>query len=176
VDLRIEAPDSDRYQAALRHVGRPTHRGIRLTGAILIGFSLLFLLDSALTTSVMLSLRLAIAVLGAAFLVLGGLLAFARIRYSPDLSRLAAQPCSFELTHDYIRQTSPLHTNQMAWGAFIRFEEIPGQMLLFLTKRQYISVPTTDLTGDQLTELRRFIADRNADPETPPARTKRERG
>jgi hypothetical protein len=169
VDLRIEAADSGRYQSALRHVARGGRRAIRLAGAVLLCIGLISLLDSALTSSATLVLRLAFLVLGLACLALGGLLAFAPIRNSANLSVLATQPCLFELTDDYIRQTSPLHTSQWAWEAIVSFEEIPGQMLLFFTKRQFISVPTVSLADGQLTELRRFTADRGARPATPPA-------
>ena len=169
VDLRIEAPDSDRYQAALRHTSRGARRAIRLAGTALLCLSLISLLDSALTSSATLALRLAFLVLGLACFALGGVLAFAPIRYGANLSRLATAPSLFELTDDYIRQTSPLHTSQWAWEAIVRFEEIPDQMLLFFTKRQFISVPTAGLADGQLTELRRFTADRDARPATPPA-------
>ena len=169
VDLRIEAPDSDRYQAALRHTSRGARRAIRLAGAALLCLSLISLLDSALTSSATLALRLAFLVLGVAFLVLGGLLAFAPIRYASNLSSLAASPARFELTDDYVRQTSPLHTSQWAWEAIVRFEEIPGQMLLFFSKRQFVSVPTVGLADGQLAELRRFTAERGTNPATPPA-------
>jgi hypothetical protein len=116
-----------RYQAALRHVGRRARRTIRLAGATLTCFGLIFLLDSALLApSVTGSLRLAFIASGLVFIVLGGLLAFASIRYSASRSALIAHLCLFELTDDYVRQTSPLLTSQIAWGAFIQFEEIPA--------------------------------------------------
>jgi hypothetical protein len=169
VDLRIEAPDSGRYQSAMRHVARGARRGIRIAGAVLLCIGLISLLDSALTSSATLVLRLAFLVLGLACVTLGGLLAFAPIRNSSNLSVLVTQPSRFELTDDYVRQTSALHTSQWAWEAIIRFEEIPGQLLLFFTKRQFISVPTTGLDDGQLSELRRFTADRDTRPATPPA-------
>ncbi len=76
MDLRIEAPDSDRYQAALRHVARGARRTIRLAGAALL-----------------------------------------------------------------------------------------------CIKRQFISVPTAGLGDGQLSELRRFTADRDTHPATPPSGT-----
>src|SRR5262249_18452355 len=171
VYLRIEAADSGRYQEAVRHVGRRSIRTMRLSGATLMCFGVVFLLDSALLApSVIPSLRLAFIALGLVCFVLGSLLAFAPIRYSSDrLGTLIAQPCQFELTDDHVRQTSPLHTMQIVWDAVIRFEEIPGQMLFFFAKRQFFSVPTAGLTDGQLTELRRFIADRNARPAAPKA-------
>lgn len=161
VYLRIEAADSGRYQAAVRHVGRRSIRTIRLSGATLMCFGLVFLLDSALLApSVNASLRVAFIALGLVCLAAGGLLAFAPIRYSSaNLGTLINQPCVFELTDDHVRQTSSLHTMQIAWDAVIRFEEIPGQMLLFFAKRQFFSVSTAGLTDGQLTELRRFIAE-----------------
>ena len=171
VYLRIEAADSGRYQAAVRHVGRRSIRTIRLSGATLMCFGLVFLLDSALLApSVNASLRVAFIALGLVCLAAGGLLAFAPIRYSSaNLGTLINQPCVFELTDDHVRQTSSLHTMQIAWDAVVRFEEIPGQMLFFFAKRQFFSVPTAGLTDGQLTELRRFIAERNARPATPRA-------
>jgi hypothetical protein len=79
-----------------------------------------------LAPSVTGSLRLAFIPSGLVLIVLGCLLAFASIRYSAGRSALIAHPCLFELTDDYARQTSPLLTSQIAWGAFIRFEEIPA--------------------------------------------------
>jgi hypothetical protein len=137
VYLRIEAADSARYQAAARHVGRRAIRTIRLTGATLMCFGAIFVLDAATLDSwVIASLRVAFIVLGLACFVLGGVLAFARIRYSRDnLGTLINQPCQFELTDDHVRQTSPLHTMQIVWDAVVRFEEIPGQVLFFFSKR-----------------------------------------
>jgi hypothetical protein len=162
VQLRIEAPDSERYQAALRHVGRGARRTVRLAGATLLCLSAISLVDGASTAPGTTALRVIFVVLGLGCLLLGALLAFAPIRYTANLSSLAIQPAAFELTDDYIRQTSPLYASQTAWEAFIRLEEIPGQLLLFVAKRQFISVPTTALTDGQLAELRRFVADRNA--------------
>jgi hypothetical protein len=161
--LRIDAPDSGRYLAASRHVARKARLTVRIAGAFVAGCGLVMLL--VLAPSATAPLRLGDVIVGLAAVVCGGLLALAR--HSASLSPLAAQPCLFELTDDYIRQTSPLHTGQTAWAAFTRIEEIPGQVLLFTAKRQFFSVPTTDLAGDQLTELRRFIADRCAHPATP---------
>jgi hypothetical protein len=58
---------------------------------------------------------------------------------------------------------------EAAYSAVIRSEEIPGQMLFFFAKRQFFSVPTAGLTDGELTELRRFIAEREARPATPRA-------
>jgi hypothetical protein len=52
-------------------------------------------------------------------------------------------------------------SSQTAWAAFTRIDEIPGQLLLRIGRRQVISVPITDVHPAQLAELREFVANRN---------------
>ena len=166
--LRIDVPDGRRYLAALRHTGRGTRRTIRIAGVTFLSSGLVFMLTPLASPW----LRLGVQLLGLFWIVCGGALALAPIRPSRDtLNTLVAQPCVFELTEEHVRQTSALHTMQVAWDAITRIEEIPGQMLLFISKRQFFSVPTTGLTGDGLTELREFAASRNADQARPLAGT-----
>jgi YcxB-like protein len=155
--LRVDAPDSSRYAAALRHVGRRARLQVRLIGVTLVGLGLLLALAGNADARV----RLGYLVVGLVVALLGGMLLFAPARGSTArLSAAAAQPCSFELTDGYVRQNSTLHTSQLAWAAFERLEEIPGQLLLFTAKGQFISVPIGGLDSEQLAELRGFITGR----------------
>lgn len=164
--LRIDAPDSGRYLTAMRHVSRGSRRGVRIVGVVLVAFGLALLLPPYLLfPSGSLPVRLAYILAGVPLVVFGGALIVARIRYSlANLSTLIVQPSQFELTDEYVLQTSPVHTSQVAWSAIGRIEEIPDQILLWVGKRQFYSVPTTGLTSDHLTELRRFVSDHNAHP------------
>jgi hypothetical protein len=164
VHLSIDAPDSDRYLTALRHTARGTRRGVRITGVVLLCLGLALLLPPFLLfPHASFPVQLGYIILGVPSAVFGGALIVAPIRYSTsNLSTLVTQPCRYELTDEQMRQTSPMHSTELAWSAVDRIEEIPGQMLLWVGKRQFHSVPTTGLTEDQLAELRRFAADHNA--------------
>lgn len=137
---------------------------MRITGVVLVCFGIALLLPPFLLfPSGSLPAQLGYIVLGVPSAVFGGALIVAPIRYSlAGLSTLVTQPCRYELTGEYMRQTSLVHSTQLAWSAVDRIEEIPGQMLLWAGKRQFHSVPTTELTDDQLAELHRFAADHNA--------------
>jgi hypothetical protein len=155
VHIVIDASDPERYRDAFRHVVRPVRLRLALVGAL---FVLLGVVEFALASGSW-QLGVVLVAMGLAFgLLLPLRLVSASMRM---LNPIAAGPTRFELTDRYVGSVSPLMSSQIAWAAYTRIDEIPGQILLRMGRRQITSVPTGGLTPEQLAELRAFVADRN---------------
>jgi hypothetical protein len=154
VHIVIDTNDPDRYRAAFRYVLRPARIRLAIMGGVLV-------LLGAVTALLPATLPLGIVEVVAG-LMLGIVLPLRVIGASiRGLSSVVAGPTRFELTDQYVGSISPLMSSQTAWAAFTRIDEIPGQLLLRIGRRQVISVPITDVHPAQLAELREFVANRN---------------
>ncbi len=146
-------PDLDRYATAFRYVSRDAYRKVRIVGIIVavIGVAVLALGADAWP-------------FGLGLLVLGVLYLFYVPRKSLQSSMRALpmvlrQPQRIEIGDPGVRILSPLMSTEYAWAAFMKTQEIPGQLLLMLGKRQVLPVPLTTVPPEQLAELREFLAD-----------------
>jgi YcxB-like protein len=79
--------------------------------------------------------------------------------------RLAARrdppPASvLELRDEGVRAVSRGYDVDRPWSTFEQTVELPGQFLLIVNKRHYVSVPTGGLSTAQLDDLRTLLADR----------------
>jgi hypothetical protein len=77
----------------------------------------------------------------------------ARVR-SPRYPRL------LELHDGGVRCVSAGYDLDRPWSMFEQIVELPGQYLLMMGGRHYVSVPTTGLSEDQLNDLRALLARR----------------
>jgi hypothetical protein len=151
-------PDPARYSAAFRHVLRPAMVRIRIMGVLLtlVVLGVVALDASAGRPFEALAVPLLVLGLGLA-LVLPLRSRQVSMRALPEAFR---QPSRIELTEQSVRISSPLFHTEYAWGAFVRTVELPGQVLLMLSLRQFVSVPTDRLDPAQLHELRQVLANR----------------
>ncbi|GIH13645.1 YcxB family protein [Rugosimonospora africana] len=147
-------PDLDRYAGAFRYVLRDAYRKVRILGAIL-----------AVLGVVLLALGTDAWPFGVGLLVIGVLYVIYIPRKSVRTSIRALplvmrQPQRIEIGDPGVRILSPLMSTEYAWAAFEKTQEIPGQLLLMLGKRQVLPVPITTVPPEQLAELRDFLANR----------------
>ncbi len=150
-------PDPALWRAAFRQVLRGPMRRVRIMGAILVVIGVLLSLGSGGDAPVV-GAGIGVAVVG----VLYALFLPARAvqlslrRMPPSLQ----QPLRIELTDQYVEVTSPLIFTRYAWGAFIQIQEIPGVLLLMLSKHQTLPVPLGGVHPEELARLRTFVANR----------------
>lgn len=147
-------PDLERYAAAFRYVLRDAYKRVRVLGIILavLGVALL-----ALDTDIW-PFGSALVAIGVLYLVYVPRRATrSSIRMLPLVMR---QPQRIEIGDPGVRILSPLMSTEYAWAAFEKTQEIPGQLLLMLGKRQVLPVPLSTVPPEQLAELREFLADR----------------
>jgi hypothetical protein len=69
----------------------------------------------------------------------------------------ARHPELVELHDGGVRCVSPGYDLDRPWSTVQRIVELPGQYLLMLSGRHYVSVPTDGLSEGQLAELRTFF-------------------
>jgi len=55
---------------------------------------------------------------------------------------------------------SPLVSTEYAWAAFVKIQEIPGILMLMLSRNQVFPVPIGGVPPEQLAQLREFVANR----------------
>jgi YcxB-like protein len=72
--------------------------------------------------------------------------------------RNARHPRVIELHDDGVRCVSAAYDIDRPWAMVERVVELPGQYLLLVGGRHYVSVPTEDLSADQLNDLRALLA------------------
>ncbi len=155
VHIVIDATDPERYRTAFRYVLRPVRLRLAVLGGLLV---VLGGVEIALSTDGW-PLGVVLVAMGLAFgLLLPLRLVGASMR---ALNPIAAGPTRFELTDQWVGSVSPLMSGQISWAAYSRIDEIPGQLLLRVGRRQITAVPTGSLTPQQLAELREFVANRN---------------
>lgn len=147
-------PDLDRYAAAFRYAARDAYRRVRIVGVIL-----------AVVGAALLALDTDLWPFGGGLLLLGVLylVYIPRKSISASIRRLPLvlrQPQRIEIGEPGVRVLSPLMSTEYAWAAFEKTQEIPGQLLLMLSKRQVLPVPLTTVPPQQLAELREFLANR----------------
>jgi hypothetical protein len=160
VHIQIDAHyDPARWAAAFRHVARGRLVRVRVCGALLVVIGPLFMAIERLGGRSVSLFGPFVMVLGVLFaLLLPALAIRASVRQVPHLLR---HPSRIELTEHSFKTMSPLFTGEYAWGAFVRIDEIPGQLLLLASQRQVFSVPTNTLHPTDLAQLRAFAANFN---------------
>jgi hypothetical protein len=155
VHIIVDAqPDTDRYAAAFRHVLGSVYRRVRVLGGILVvlGFALIALEPDIWPLSFVL---FAVGVLYVIYVPWKSIRASVRM-----LPLVLRQPQRIEIAEQGVRILSPLMSTEYAWGAFEKTEEIPGQLLLMLSRRQVLPIPLAGVPPQQLAELREFLANR----------------
>jgi hypothetical protein len=159
VHIVIDAqPDPARYSAAFRYVLRRAMVRIRILGVLLTLVVLGVIALDASTGKPFEALAVPLLVLGVGLaLVLPLRSRQVSLRAVPEAFR---QPSRIELSEQSVRISSPLFHTEYAWGAFVRTVELPGQVLLMLSPRQFVSVPTDRLDPAQRQELHQFLANR----------------
>ncbi len=136
---------------AFRHVYHRQLTWLRILGFLLFlgGFVLIFTGE---------------AVLGAAYAIGGFAIGF----LGPEIAvhqgvttsmRLAGLPTTFTLAADGVRTRSALADGHLAWPDITAVDELPRQLLLRLDGRNFLCVPTGDLTDPERTRLRAVIAE-----------------
>jgi hypothetical protein len=93
---------------------------------------------------------------------------FRVVRVSTLAGRLARQvPAALHAASVLTVATSGLYDNgelgraAMRWESFVDAHELPGQILLMLAKRSFLSIPTGDVSLEDLQTLRTFLANRD---------------
>jgi YcxB-like protein len=159
VHIVIDAqPDPARYSAAFRHLMRRGMVRVRIVGVVVTLLVLGVVALDAYRGEPFEALALPLLILGLGLaLVLPMRGRQVSLRALPEAFR---QPSRIELTEQSVRISSPLFHTEYAWGAFVRSVELPGQVLLMLSARQFVSVPTDRLDPAQLYQLRQFLANR----------------
>jgi uncharacterized protein YjeT (DUF2065 family) len=150
-------PDPALWRAAFRQVLRRPMRRVRILGALLavLGVLLVLISDGDFAPIVFGLALVVIGLLYSLFLPFRALQLSLR-RMPPSLQ----QPLRFEVTDQYVEVTSPLIFTRYAWGAFVSIQEIPGVLLLMVSKHQTLPVPLGGVHPEELARLRDFVANR----------------
>jgi uncharacterized protein YjeT (DUF2065 family) len=151
-------PDPALWRAAFRHVLRRPMRRVRAFGAFFVLCGVVIIVLSAATEDALWVVGLFLLVIGVLYaLLLPGRAAQTSLRrMAPALQ----QPQRIELTDQSVRVMSPLMSTEYAWAAFVKMQEIPGILLLMLSRNQVLPVPIGGLPPEQLAQLREFVANR----------------
>jgi hypothetical protein len=149
-----------RLAAATRYLSRYRLWTVQLCGVVIAaGGGWLVLLHRGPRDAVWL-LAVGLVAMGVVYVLVGRFLMvpLAVRRAAPSVK----QPGHLRLDSRAVTCTGPGVKSVVAWDAILASHEIPGQILLMISKRQGISVPTDRLPPEQLQELRTFLADHGA--------------
>lgn len=151
------APDRRRLTEAVQRASRPGVLVFRTAGAV---FGLLAVVELAVLRDIFLTVLLSLACL----LVVGVLPTWMVRRAVRTNWRLLGVPSSWEVNDDGVRFTSEMGDSLVRWAAVTDVQQLPDQLLLRLTRAQFISMPTTYLSAEQRAELLGFLGERGLIP------------
>ena len=151
-------PDPALWRAAFRHVLRRPMRRVRAFGALFILCGAAIIVLSAAAEDTLWVVGLFLLGIGIAYaLLLPARAGKASLRRMPPALQ---QPQRIELTDQSVRVMSPLVSTEYAWAAFVKVQEIPGILMLMLSRNQVFPVPIGGVPPEQLAQLREFVANR----------------
>ncbi|AGZ45487.1 YcxB family protein [Actinoplanes friuliensis] len=149
-------PDKRLLTAAIRHILRTRLLIVRVLGAfvVLCGVYTMIITNGNLFYLVFYGLLGLF--LGAG---LSELVVWRSVRASVDMS---ARPTRFRFAPDGLGVSTDVAQTGMSWAAVTDFTVLPGQIVLRISKRQFICVPTGGLTEEEFVQLRTLLRDRGA--------------
>ena len=140
-------PDQRQISVAVRHILRRRVAVLRVIAGLMVVWGAVFGLFLGLGVSYFLYFTVLALVVAVGFPELA---VWRSLRSS---TRLVVRPTSYHFDQDGYGVSTDLAQSRMRWAAVTAVDHLPGQMLLRLSKLQFISVPTSGLTADQITEL-----------------------
>jgi hypothetical protein len=155
-------PDQRQISVAIRHTLRRRVAVLRVIAGLMVVWGAVFGLFLGL---------------GVIYLVYFTILALALGVGCPELAvwrstrasiRLVVRPTHYRFDQDGFGLSTDLAQSGMRWAAVTAVDHLPGQVLLRLSKLQFISVPTSGLTADQATELQALLRDHVTSPPADP--------
>ncbi|MET0494090.1 MAG: YcxB family protein [Actinoplanes sp.] len=154
-------PDQRQISVAVRHILRRRVAVLRVIAGLMVVWGAVFGLFLGLGVSYFLYFTVLALVVAVGFPELA---VWRSLRSS---TRLVVRPTSYHFDQDGYGVSTDLAQSRMRWAAVTAVDHLPGQMLLRLSKLQFISVPTSGLTTDQITELRALVRDHVTAPVQP---------
>jgi hypothetical protein len=144
-------PDQRQISVAIRHVLRRRVIVLRVIAGLMVVWGAVFGLFLGLGVSYLVYFTILALVLGV------GCPELAVWRSTRASIRLVVRPTDYRFDQNGFGLSTDLAESGMRWAAVTAVDYLPGQVLLRLSKLQFISVPTSGLTADQTTELEALV-------------------
>ena len=154
-------PDQRQISIAIRHVLRRRVIVLRVIAGLMVVWGAVFGLFLGLGVSYLVYFTILALVLGV------GCPELAVWRSTRASIRLVVRPTNYRFDQNGFGLSTDLAESGMRWAAVTAVDHLPGQVLLRLSKLQFISVPTSGLTADQTTELEALVRDHVTAPVQP---------